>query len=120
VACAGERELAAAVQAAVEGFQLWRRMPAFDRAGIMRRAAALLRERVETVARLMTLEQGKPIAESRAEVLNGAGTIEWCAEEGLRCYGRLVPPRNLAVQQMVLKEPVGPVAAFTPWNFPIN
>ena len=57
---------------------------------------------------------------NRIEVLNGADTIQWFADEARRGYGRVVPPRNLAAQQLVLMEPVGPVAAFTPWNFPIN
>jgi succinate-semialdehyde dehydrogenase/glutarate-semialdehyde dehydrogenase len=86
----------------------------------MRAAARLVRERVDRIARLLTMEQGKPLAEARGEVLAGADIIEWFADEGRRVYGRIVPPRNIAVQQHVLKEPVGPVAAFTPWNFPIN
>ena len=120
VAHAGIPDLDRALAAAQKGFDVWRRTPAHERAALMRRAAALLRQRVEEIARLMTLEQGKPLAEARVEVLNGADTIAWFAEEGRRGYGRVVPPRNLAAQQLVLKEPVGPVAAFTPWNFPIN
>lgn len=120
VAYADESDLAQLADAATTGFRAWRRVPALERATTMRRAAALLRERADHIARLMTLEQGKPLAESRAEVMSGADTIEWFAEEGRRCYGRVVAPRNLAVQQLVFKEPVGPVAAFTPWNFPIN
>ena len=68
----------------------------------------------------MTMEQGKPLAESKAEIGMAADIIEWFADEGRRVYGRIVAPRALNQQQMVLKEPVGPVAAFTPWNFPIN
>src|SRR6185436_8191276 len=94
--------------------------PANERAATMRKAAALLRERADSIARLLTQEQGKPLAEARVEVMAGADIIEWFADEGRRVYGRIVPSRNLAAQQMVLKEPVGPVAAFTPWNFPIN
>jgi len=86
----------------------------------LRTAAGLVRQRVDTIARLLTMEQGKPLAEARGEVLVGADIIEWFADEGRRVYGRIVPARNLAVEQRVLKEPVGPVAAFTPWNFPIN
>jgi len=86
----------------------------------MRAAAQLLRERADAIARLMTLEQGKPLAEAKAEIGMAADIIEWFADEGRRVYGRLVPPRAMNQQQMVLKEPVGPVAAFTPWNFPIN
>ncbi|HVL10645.1 MAG TPA: NAD-dependent succinate-semialdehyde dehydrogenase, partial [Burkholderiaceae bacterium] len=65
-------------------------------------------------------EQGKPLVEAKGETLAAADIIEWFADEGRRVYGRVVPPRNMAVQNLVLKEPVGPVAAFTPWNFPIN
>ena len=79
-----------------------------------------MRERAADIARLLTQEQGKPFAEARGEVLAGADIIEWFADEGRRVYGRIVPSRNLAAQQLVMKEPLGPVAAFTPWNFPIN
>jgi succinate-semialdehyde dehydrogenase/glutarate-semialdehyde dehydrogenase len=68
----------------------------------------------------MTLEQGKPLAEARGETLAGADTLDWFAEEGRRAYGRVIPARAEGVLQLVIKEPVGPVAAFTPWNFPIN
>ncbi len=86
----------------------------------MRRAAGLIRERADQIAPLLTQEQGKPLAEARVETLAAADIIEWFADEGRRVYGRIVPSRNLAAQQLVMKEPVGPVAAFTPWNFPIN
>src|SRR4029079_15211088 len=86
----------------------------------MRKAANLLRERIELVATLITMEQGKTLAEAKAEITNGADTIDWFAEEGRRAYGRVIPARAEGVYQLVVKEPVGPVAAFTPWNFPIN
>jgi succinate-semialdehyde dehydrogenase / glutarate-semialdehyde dehydrogenase len=120
VAHAGVADLERAVAAAQRGFEAWRKVPAFDRAAIMRKGAALLRERADSIARLMTQEQGKPFAEARIEVMSGADIIDWFADEGRRVYGRIVPPRNLAAQQTVIKEPVGPVAAFTPWNFPVN
>ena len=120
VAYAGEHDLSQLVEAATRGFRLWRHTTAFERAVVMRKASAILRERADVIARLMTLEQGKPLAEARTEVINAADTIEWFADEGRRTYGRVVAPRNLSVQQSVFKEPVGPVAAFTPWNFPIN
>ena len=120
VAHASIADLDAALAAAQSGFDKWRNVPAADRAAMMRKAAGLLRERADAIARMMTQEQGKPLAEARVEVLAGAGIIEWFADEGMRIYGRIVPSRNLAAQQLVLKEPVGPVAAFTPWNFPIN
>ncbi len=120
VAHAGIKDLDRALAAAHKGFLAWRDTPAADRAKAMRQAATLLRERANEIARMMTLEQGKPLAEAKAETLSGADIIEWFADESRRIYGRLVPPRNVAVQNHVLKEPVGPVAAFTPWNFPIN
>ena len=120
VAHAGLVDLDRALAAAQRGFESWRNTSAHERARVMRRAAALLRERADAIAMVLTLEQGKPLAEAKGEVIAGAGIIEWFADEGLRVYGRVVPSRNLAVQQLVLKEPVGPVAAFTPWNFPIN
>ncbi|WP_298013245.1 NAD-dependent succinate-semialdehyde dehydrogenase [uncultured Castellaniella sp.] len=120
VAHAGIPDLDRALAAAQRGFEVWRDTPAHERAAVMRRAAALLRERAEDIARLLTQEQGKPLAEARGETLAGATLLEWFADEGLRVYGRIVPSRNLQALQLVVKEPVGPVAAFTPWNFPIN
>ncbi|MFZ5549671.1 MAG: NAD-dependent succinate-semialdehyde dehydrogenase [Pseudomonadota bacterium] len=120
VAHAAVADLDRALAAAQRGFETWRKVPAAERAALMRKAAGLLRERADGIARLLVQEQGKPLAEARVEVLAGAGIIEWFADEGQRVYGRIVPSRNLAAQQLVLKEPVGPVAAFTPWNFPIN
>jgi succinate-semialdehyde dehydrogenase/glutarate-semialdehyde dehydrogenase len=120
VAHAGIPDLDRALAAAQSGFEAWRRIPANERAATMRRAAALVRERAADIGRLLTQEQGKPLAEARTEVLAAADIIEWFADEGRRVYGRIVPSRNLDAQQMVLKQPVGPVAAFTPWNFPVN
>ncbi len=120
VAHAGRQDLDRALAAAQRGFDAWRQTPAPDRALAMRRAAALVRERADAIAQLLTQEQGKPLQEAKGEVLAGADIIEWFADEGLRVYGRTVPARRTDMQQMVLKEPVGPVAAFTPWNFPIN
>ncbi|MGU3540819.1 NAD-dependent succinate-semialdehyde dehydrogenase [Methylobacterium sp. A54F] len=120
LAVATRSDLDDALAAAERGFAAWRRVGPFDRAKVLRRAADLLRERVETIARLMTLEQGKPLAESRAETLVAADVTDWFAEEGKRAYGRVIPPRADGVMQFVVREPVGPVACFTPWNFPIN
>ena len=120
LALADKTDLDDALAAAGRGFEQWRRISAFERAKVMRRAAELLRERNESVARAMTMEQGKPLAESRLEAASGADVIDWFAEEGRRAYGRVVPPRAVNVTQLVVKEPVGPVAAFSPWNFPIN
>ncbi|WP_201862224.1 NAD-dependent succinate-semialdehyde dehydrogenase [Microvirga soli] len=120
VACADQDDLNRALNAAARGFAEWCRISAFERSKLMRRAADLLRGRQEDVARLMTLEQGKPLTESRAETAAAADIIDWFAEEARRTYGRVIPARSVNVQQLVVKEPVGPIAAFTPWNFPIN
>ena len=120
VAQAGIADLDRALAAAQKGFETWRDLSASERSKIMRRAAGLMRERATEIATLLTQEQGKPLAEATMETLAAADIIDWFAEEGMRVYGRIVPARNLAVRQMVLKDPVGPVAAFTPWNFPIN
>ena len=119
-AVADKADLDDALAAALRGFAKWRSTSAFERSKVMRRAAEFLRERNESVARAMTMEQGKPLAESRMEAAAGADVIDWLAEEGRRAYGRIVPGRAPGVSQMVVKEPVGPVAAFSPWNFPIN
>ncbi|BCG84163.1 NAD-dependent succinate-semialdehyde dehydrogenase [Mesorhizobium sp. 113-3-9] len=120
LAHAGIDDLDEALAAAAKGFDAWRRVSPFDRSKLMRKAANILRERNEHVATLMTLEQGKPIAESRMEAFAAADIIDWFAEEARRAYGRIVPARLEGVSQSVFKEPVGPVAAFTPWNFPLN
>ena len=120
VARADVADLEAAVAAAARGFALWRATPAFERGKILHRAAAILRERIEPIARIMTREQGKPVKEARVEIAVAADTLDWFAEETRRAYGRVVPARAPNITNLVLKEPVGPVAAFTPWNFPIN
>jgi succinate-semialdehyde dehydrogenase/glutarate-semialdehyde dehydrogenase len=117
---AGIADLDEALEAAERGFKLWRTVSAFERGKIMRKAADLLRTRVDEIARIMTLEQGKPLAEAKGETLAAADVIDWFAEEGKRAYGRVIPARADGVMQLVIREPVGPVAAFTPWNFPIN
>jgi succinate-semialdehyde dehydrogenase/glutarate-semialdehyde dehydrogenase len=113
-----EADLDAALAAADKGFKVWRAMSAYDRANIMRKAANLLRERAEHVGRVMTQEQGKVYLEARVEAITSADIIDWYAEEGRRAYGRIVPGRQKHVRQIVVQEPVGVVAAFTPWNFP--
>ena len=121
VAHAGIPDLDAALAAAQKGFETWRDTAPAARAKIMRKAADLIRARAQQVAPLITQEQGKPLVEAAGEAVAAADIIEWFADEGLRVYGRIVPSRgNPAIRQMVLKDPVGPVAAFTPWNFPIN
>jgi succinate-semialdehyde dehydrogenase / glutarate-semialdehyde dehydrogenase len=115
---ASKADLDAALAAAEKGFATWKVMSAYDRSKIMRKAADLLRERAQHVATVQTREQGKVFAESRVEVLTSAEIIDWYAEEGRRAYGRIVPGRQKGVRQIVTQEPVGVVAAFTPWNFP--
>jgi succinate-semialdehyde dehydrogenase/glutarate-semialdehyde dehydrogenase len=113
-------DLDRALDAAQKGFLVWRRMSAYERSKIMRKAAEILRTRVTEIGTLMTMEQGKPLFEAKGETAFSADIIEWFAEESRRAYGRVVPAREEGIYQLVLKEPVGPVAAFTPWNFPIN
>ncbi|MGB4559105.1 MAG: aldehyde dehydrogenase family protein, partial [Burkholderiaceae bacterium] len=120
VAHAGIADLDRALVSAQKGFALWRNTPAIERSNIMRKAAVLMRERAADIAALMTQEQGKPLIEAKMEAAASAEIIEWCAEEGRRTYGRIVPARAMNVSAQVHKEPVGIVAAFTPWNFPIN
>jgi len=120
VAHAERPDLDRALEAADKGFRTWKKVSAFDRSKVMRKAADILRSRADAIAGLLTLEQGKPLAEAKGEVLAGADVIDWFAEEARRAYGRVIPARAEGIYQLVIKEPVGPVAAFTPWNFPIN
>lgn len=120
VAHAEHADLDHALAAADKAFHVWRKVSAYDRAKLLRKAAELLRSRAADIARIMTMEQGKPLVESKGETLAGADVIDWFAEEARRTYGRVVPARAEGIYQLVIKEPVGPVAAFTPWNFPIN
>jgi succinate-semialdehyde dehydrogenase / glutarate-semialdehyde dehydrogenase len=113
-------DLDKALAAADRAFKTWSKISAFERYKIMRKSAEILRSRADAIAELMTTEQGKPLAQATLETLNGADMIDWFADEGRRAYGRIVPARADGVRQMVVKAPVGPVAAFTPWNFPIN
>jgi succinate-semialdehyde dehydrogenase/glutarate-semialdehyde dehydrogenase len=114
-------DLDRALQAAQKGFETWRDMLPVERNKIMRKAAGLMRERAADIAVMLTQEQGKPLMEAKGEAMAAADIIEWFADEGMRVYGRIVPSRfNLSTRQMVIRDPVGPVAAFTPWNFPIN
>ncbi len=120
LAHAGQADLDRALDATEKGFAAWRRVSAFERSKLMRKAADLLRSRAGDIARLVTLEQGKPVGEAKLEAMASADIIDWFAEEARRTYGRVIPARAEGVYQLSLREPVGPVAAFTPWNFPIN
>jgi len=111
-------DLDRALAAAAAAFPTWRAVSAYDRGRILKRAADLIRERRDRIARIMTLEQGKPLAESEGEVAYAADVIEWYAEEGRRAYGRTIPSRVPGLRHTVVPQPVGPCAAFTPWNFP--
>ena len=105
---ASTSDLDRALEAADKGFRTWRKVSAFDRSKVMRKAANILRERADSVARLMTMaEQGKPVGEAKGEVLAGADVIDWFAEEARRTYGQVIPARAEGVYQLVIKEPVG-------------
>jgi succinate-semialdehyde dehydrogenase/glutarate-semialdehyde dehydrogenase len=114
------QDLDDALEAASTGFALWCAIPAQDRGRILKKAAELMRERAEELARAATLESGKPLAETRIEAQMSADIIEWYAEEGRRAYGRVLMTRAPGTRMTVRKEPVGPVAAFAPWNFPLG
>jgi succinate-semialdehyde dehydrogenase/glutarate-semialdehyde dehydrogenase len=116
---ASAADLDEALAAAKKGFALWRATSAYDRAKIMRKAADLIRERHDAITKVLVQEQGKVYVEARAEVITSADIIDWYAEEGRRSYGRIVPGRGKGTRQLVVTEPVGIVAAFTPWNFPV-
>jgi succinate-semialdehyde dehydrogenase/glutarate-semialdehyde dehydrogenase len=115
---ATESDLDEALRAVAKGFEIWRKTSAYDRARIIKKAADLVRARAEQIATILTTEQGKILAEARIEVNVTADIFEWYAEEGRRAYGRIIPGRMPNQRQMVVKEPIGAVAAFTPWNFP--
>lgn len=111
-------DIDAGAEAAARAFPIWRRTPAIERAQLLQRIAALIRRDESSLAAIVTREQGKRLPEALQEVRNSADTFEWMAEEGKRVYGRTVPARTPGVDQFVRLEPVGPVAAFSPWNFP--
>lgn len=115
---ASEEDLAQALAAAERGFAHWRDRSVDERSAILRRIAALLRERGEAIAPLLTLEQGKPLREAMGEIAGAANLFEWFAEEGRRAYGRVLV-RPVGSRSIVVPQPVGPVAAFSPWNFPL-
>ncbi|WP_394062812.1 NAD-dependent succinate-semialdehyde dehydrogenase [Alcaligenes sp. WGS1538] len=117
---AGQADLDAALAAAQAAFQSWRHSSSMDRSAILRKVAELSRERAQEIGRNLTLDQGKPLAESVGEIISCADHADWHAEECRRIYGRIISPRNPKVRQMVLREPIGVCAAFTPWNFPYN
>lgn len=122
VATAAQAERAdveAAIAAAQQAFQTWRKVPAWDRSKVLRKAAMLLEERADKVARLLTLECGKPLGQARAEVISAVELIDWYADEARRIFGQTLPGRGADNRFMTIYEPVGVVGAFTAWNFPV-
>jgi len=114
----GATETRHAIEAADKAWTAWRAKPAKDRAVILRRWFDLMLQNMEDLARIMTAEQGKPLAESRGEIAYAASYLEWYAEEGKRAYGDTIPANAPDRRVVVVKEPVGVCAAITPWNFP--
>lgn len=117
---ASTADLDRALEAAHRAWPVWRALGPQNRGRILRKAADLLRERADAVARLATVEEGKALAEARIELMVSADILEWYAEEGRRAYGRVLPQRTAGMRMTVVKEPVGPVAGFAPWNFPLG
>ncbi len=119
VPVASAADLDDALAAAAAGFEVWRRTPPRDRAALIRSAATLLRSRQDEIAHAITREHGKPFAQARAEVIRGVEFFEWDAGEAMRTYGRVIPS-GPGVKHVVHHQPIGPVAAFSPWNFPMS
>jgi succinate-semialdehyde dehydrogenase/glutarate-semialdehyde dehydrogenase len=117
---ASKADLDRALASSARAFEKWRHSSPMLRSEILRKAGQLSRERAQEIGRNMTLDQGKPLAEAVGEIMACADHTDWHAEECRRIYGRVVMPRNPAVRQMVLREPIGVCVAFTPWNFPYN
>ncbi|MFZ4809002.1 MAG: NAD-dependent succinate-semialdehyde dehydrogenase [Hyphomicrobiaceae bacterium] len=117
---AKKAEMDAALAAADRAFKDWRRVSSFERSKILRKTADLVRQRADAIANVLTQEQGKVLAEAKMEVLGAADVIDWFAEEGRRAYGRIIPARADGIRNMVILEPIGVVAGFAPWNFPVT
>lgn len=113
-------DITRAIDAAAQSTNVWRGMLPAERAKILSRWAGLIEERADDLALLMTLEQGKPLAEARGEVMAAAATVQWCAEEGRRLYGEYLEGPKAGTRILVSRHPVGVVAAITPWNFPVG
>lgn len=116
---ANATDLDEALDAAEQGFKIWRAVDVNERAAILHKAADLIRERCDMIAHHLTMEQGKPLSEARTEVLSCAAIFDYFAEEAKRSYGRVLV-RPTGQRSLVLKQPIGPVAAFSPWNFPVS
>ncbi len=120
VAYGGRAEARRAIEAAERAMPAWMKLTAWDRAKVLKKTADLMRDRCDAIARTLTTEQGKPVAESKAEILHSADTFEWFAEEGKRAYGQVIPNGLPGKRHLTLKHPVGVVGAISPWNFPIT
>src|SRR5438128_10160978 len=120
VAYGGRAETRRAIDAAAKAMKDWSRRTPWERGKVLKKTAELMRDRADSIARTMTLEQGKPVPEAKAEVLHSADTFEWFAEEGKRAYGQIIPPAVAGKRHMTIKHPVGVVAAISPWNFPVT
>jgi succinate-semialdehyde dehydrogenase/glutarate-semialdehyde dehydrogenase len=120
IAYGSRKETRRALEAAHKAMPAWMKLTAYDRAKVLKKTAELMRERADAIARTLTLEQGKPLAEAKGEVLHSADTFEWFAEEGKRSYGQIIPPSVAGKRHMTIKHPVGVVGAISPWNFPIT
>jgi succinate-semialdehyde dehydrogenase/glutarate-semialdehyde dehydrogenase len=118
LAVATDADLDDALAAAAKGFASWRDVAPYERSKILRKAAEIVRERAPAIAAQLSAEQGKPVTQALPEMMTCADILEWNAEESLRTYGRLIPSRQSGSVQKVVQEPIGPVAAFSPWNFP--
>jgi succinate-semialdehyde dehydrogenase/glutarate-semialdehyde dehydrogenase len=120
IAYGGRKETRRALEAAHRAMPAWMKLTPYDRARVLRKTADLMRERADAIARTLTMEQGKPLAEAKAEILHSADTFEWFAEEGKRAYGQVIPNSAPGKRHVTIKHPVGVVAAISPWNFPIT
>jgi succinate-semialdehyde dehydrogenase/glutarate-semialdehyde dehydrogenase len=120
VAYGGRAETRRALEAAARALPGWMKQTAWDRAKVLRKTADLMRERADAIARTLTMEQGKPLAEAKAEVLHSADTFEWFGEEGKRAYGQVIPHSAQGKRHITIKHPVGVVASISPWNFPVT
>src|SRR6059036_945201 len=120
IAYGGQAEVRRALEAAHKAMPAWMKLTPWDRGKILKKTAELMRERLEHIARTMTMEQGKPLAEAKAEINHSADTFEWFAEEGKRAYGQVIPHSQPGKRHLTIKHPVGVVGAIGPWNFPIT
>lgn len=115
----GARETKQAIDAANTAFPAWSKKTAKERSVILRKWAELILQNQDDLAKLMTIEQGKPLSESKGEVVYAAGFLEWFAEEARRIYGDTIPPHQADKRIVIIKQPIGVVACITPWNFPL-